>query len=157
MMKEKMIKAHLAAAEIYASLSSAVRLKVGCILVKDNRVISIGYNGTPSGWDNTCEDTVTNWHETYLDEGSTVFEIASHEYKTKPEVIHAEANAISKLARSAESGEGSSAFITHSPCIECSKLLYGAGVKNVFYKTRYRSDEGVEFLRKCNIEVKQIE
>lgn len=156
-MKEKMIKAHLAAAGIYAELSTAKKLKVGCILVKDNRVISIGYNGTPSGWDNTCENKETTWHETYLDEGSTIIEMATVKYKTKPEVIHAEANAISKLARSTESGEGASAFITHSPCIECSKLLFGAGVKNVFYKTKYRSDEGVEFLRKCNIEVKQIE
>lgn len=157
MMKEKMIRAHLAAAGIYAELSTAKKLKVGCILVKDNRVISIGYNGTPAGWDNDCETEETTWHETYLDEGSTIIDLGEVKYVTKPEVIHAEANAISKLARSNESGLGAYAFITHAPCIECSKLLYGAGITHVFYKTQYRSVDGIDFLEKCNIQVKKIE
>ena len=135
MMKEKMVKAHMAVAEEYAKLSTAQRLKVGCIIVKDNRVISIGYNGTPAGWSNVCED---------------------ENDKTKPEVIHAEANAISKLARSNESGEGSVAFITHAPCMDCAKLLYGAGINYVYYRTQYRDENGINFLRSCGITVEQV-
>ena len=131
-------------AEIYAALSSAVRLKVGAIVVKDNRVISIGYNGTPAGWDNTCEEVVVR------------YENGKEEIKTKPEVIHAEANAIAKLARTTESGLDASMFITHAPCMECAKLIYGAGINKVFYKYTYRENTGIEFLKKCNIEVEQV-
>ena len=131
-------------AEIYAALSSAVRLKVGAIVVKDNRVISIGYNGTPAGWDNTCEEVVVR------------YENGKEDTKTKPEVIHAEANAIAKLARTTESGLDASMFITHAPCMECAKLIYGAGINKVFYKHTYRENTGIEFLKKCNIEVEQV-
>ncbi len=131
-------------AETYAALSSAVRLKVGAIVVKDNRVISIGYNGTPAGWDNTCEEVVVR------------YENGKEEIKTKPEVIHAEANAIAKLARTTESGLDASMFITHAPCMECAKLIYGAGINKVFYKHTYRENTGIEFLKKCNIEVEQV-
>lgn len=127
-----MIKAHLQVAETYASLSKAKRLKVGAIVVKDNRVISIGYNGTPSGWDNNCEDEF---------------------FKTKPEVIHAEANAIAKLARSSESGLNADMFITHAPCIDCAKLIFTAGIKSVYYRNQYRNTDGLEFLSKCGVEV----
>ena len=130
-------------AETYAALSSAVRLKVGAIVVKDNRVISIGYNGTPAGWDNACENHI------YIDDLHV-------ELKTKPEVIHAEANAIAKLARTSESGLDASMFITHAPCMECAKLIYGAGINKVFYKHTYRENTGIEFLKKCNIEVEQV-
>lgn len=123
------------AAEVFAELSHAKRLQVGAIVVKDDRIISIGYNGTPSGWDNICED---------------------QENKTKPEVIHAEANAISKLAKSQESGDNSFMFITHAPCIECSKLIYTSGIKKVYFKNVYRDDSGLKFLQKCNVEVEQI-
>jgi len=134
-MNKRMIEAHMEVAETYAKLSYAKRLQVGAIIVKDSRVISIGYNGTPSGWDNTCED---------------------ENNKTKPEVIHAEANAIAKLARSSEAGENTTMFVTHAPCIECAKLIFGAGIKNLFYKTPYRDNSGVNFLTLCGVEVDQV-
>lgn len=142
-MKQNIIYAHMKVAETYAALSSAVRLKVGAIVVKDNRVISIGYNGTPAGWDNACENHI------YIDDLHV-------ELKTKPEVIHAEANAIAKLARTTESGLDASMFITHAPCMDCAKLIYGAGINKVFYKHTYRENTGIEFLKKCNIEVEQV-
>ena len=117
-------------AETVSKMSYAKRLQVGAIVVKDNRIISIGYNGTPSGWDNNCED---------------------ENNKTKPEVIHAEANSIMKLASSNESGKGSVMFLTHAPCIDCAKLIYGSGIAQVFYKNEYRDQSGVEFLKKCNV------
>ena len=128
-------------AERFAQLSSAVRLQVGAVVVKDNRIISIGYNGTPSGWDNLCEDLVQLSDDTLVT-------------KTKAEVIHAEANAITKLARSNESGVGSSMFITHAPCVDCAKLIYGAGINTVYYRDSYRNDDGIDFLQKCNVDVK---
>lgn len=134
-MKEKFIQAHLDVAEIYSKLSYAKRLKVGAIVVKDSRVISIGYNGTPSGWDNNCED---------------------NENKTKPEVIHAEANAIAKLAKTTESGLEAEMFITHAPCIECAKLIFAAGIKSVYFKNFYRETNGIDFLKKCNVEVIKV-
>ena len=133
-MKPKHIRAHMKAAYAYAECSTAERLNVGCVLVKDHRIISIGYNGMPSGWTNICEDD---------------------ENHTKPEVIHAEANAVAKLARSNESGEGSVAFITHAPCLSCAKMLYSAGVCAVIYSQGYRKTEGIDFLVKCGIPVSQ--
>ena len=129
-------------AENYASLSHALRLKVGAIIVKDSRVISIGYNGTPAGWDNNCE---------YMREDDVGIS-----YVTKPEVIHAEANAISKLARSNESGENADMFITHAPCLECAKMIFSSGIRNVYYKDLYRSSAGLEFLQKCGVGTEQI-
>ena len=117
-------------AETVSKMSYAKRLQVGAIVVKSNRIISIGFNGTPSGWDNNCED---------------------ENNKTKPEVIHAEANLIMKLARSNESGMGSVMFLTHAPCIDCAKLIYGSGITQVYYKHKYRDQSGVEFLKKCNV------
>ena len=134
-MKPKHRYAHMRAAYAYAMCSTAQRLKVGCVLVKDHRIISIGYNGTPSGWSNDCEDDDNH---------------------TKPEVIHAEANAVAKLARSNESGEGSVAFITHAPCLSCAKMLYSAGVIEVVYAHPYKSKEGIQFLEKCGIKVSQL-
>jgi dCMP deaminase len=144
-MKQKFIDAYMDVAERFAKLSSAKRLNVGAIVVKDDRIISIGYNGMPSGWDNVCE------YETMGDLGSL-----EKELKTKPEVLHAESNAIAKLARSSESGEGASIFITHSPCIDCAKLIYQSGITTVYYKNEYRSTQGVEFLLKSNIEVNKV-
>ena len=123
------------AAHIYAKCSTALRLNVGALIVKDDRIISIGYNGMPSGWDNVCED---------------------ENNKSRPEVLHAESNAIAKLARSSESGEGSSIFITHSPCLDCAKMIYQSGIKQVYYSHEYRSTDGVDFLKKCNITVEQL-
>ena len=159
----KHLQAHMEAAHVYAKLSSAVRLKVGALIIKDNRIISIGYNGMPSGWDNTCENTEyvgSNEQIPSPDEmkrlGFTGTDKGWYRLKTKPEVIHAEANAIAKLARTTESGLDASMFITHAPCMECAKLIYGAGINKVFYKHTYRENTGIEFLKKCNIEVEQV-
>jgi dCMP deaminase len=134
-MKQKFINYYMAIAKRTAELSSAKRLQVGSIIVKNDRIVSIGYNGTPSGWTNECED---------------------ESFKTKPEVIHAEANAIAKLAKSTESGEGAVMFLTHAPCMDCAKQIYTAGIRKVFFDTQYRSMDGVVFLNKCNVEVEQI-
>ena len=143
-MKQKFLKAFMQTAKTFAELSHARRLHVGAIVVKDDRIISIGYNGMPAGWDNDCENLVG------YDRGEPVL-------KTKPEVLHAETNAISKLARSSESGEGATMFITHSPCIECAKLIYQSGINKVYYGQQYRDDQGVKFLEKCNIEIQQLD
>jgi dCMP deaminase len=144
------------AAEGYAKLSYAKRLKVGAIITKDDRVISIGYNGTPAGWDNDCEDVIRETFTYVIDKGGEEYEGANNSLKTKPEVIHAESNAIGKLARSSESGDGATMYITHAPCFDCAKLIHVAGIKKVFYREAYRSTEGIEFLNKSNIEVEKI-
>jgi dCMP deaminase len=143
-MKQKWIDAFMDTAARFAELSSAKRLQVGAVVVKDNRIISIGYNGMPSGWTNMCEEYV------HLSDDTLV-------QKTKDEVIHAEANAILKLARDGESGNGASLFCTHAPCVHCAKLIYGAGISSVYYRTSYRDEIGIDFLNKCNIEVKKYE
>ena len=122
-------------AESVASMSSCVRLKVGCLVVTENDTIVIGYNGTPSGWDNVCEteDNVT------------------HDY-----VLHAEANAISKFASSTESSRGSTVFVTHVPCIHCAKLIAQAKVKAVYYLNDYRDEAGKKHLIKCGIHIERI-
>lgn len=157
-MKEKWISAFMDTAARFADLSSAVRLKVGAVVVKDNRIISIGYNGTPAGWDNTCEEKFYcedgDWSEQLLPKDANQW--MRYKLKTKPEVIHAEANAISKLARSSESGLGGDIFITHAPCVDCAKLIYGAGIKKVYYRQSYRNDDGLDFLTKCGIETKKV-
>jgi dCMP deaminase len=129
-------------AERFAQLSSAMRLKVGAVVVKDNRIISIGYNGMPAGWTNECENVVQLSDDTVV-------------LKTKDEVIHAEANAILKLARDGESGNGSSLFCTHAPCVHCAKLIYGAGISSVYYRESYRDNDGIEFLLKCKINIQK--
>jgi len=138
-MKHKLIKAYMDTAEVFAELSHARRLHVGAIVVKDDRIISIGYNGMPAGWDNDCEDVL---------EDRTL--------KTKPEVLHAETNAIAKLAKSTESGLGATMFITHAPCLDCAKLIYQSGINSVYYRTSYRDDNGVEFLKNSGIGVAQV-
>lgn len=120
-------------------LSSAKRLQVGAIVVKDDRVISMGYNGTPSGWDNVCEEII---------DGKLV---------TKPETLHAETNAIAKLAKSSESGDGASLFVTHAPCMNCAKLIYQSGIKEVYFKYDYRDTSGKDFLKRSGIYVERID
>jgi len=143
-MKQKFIDAHMRAAEVYAQLSSAKRLQVGCVVVKDNTIIGIGYNGMPAGWDNNCEYEIQ-----YPDaEGVTL--------KTKPEVMHAETNSISKIARSTNSSDGAALFVTHAPCLDCAKIIHQAGINSVYYRNTYRSTDGIEFLEKCNINVKKV-
>jgi|TARA_R110001592_G_scaffold83672_7_gene247794 dCMP deaminase len=140
-MKKKFIKTYMDVAESFAKLSSAVRLQVGAIVVKDDRIISIGYNGMPTGWDNCCEDIIRT------------DEVGFQVTKTKAEVLHAETNAIAKLAKSSESGLGATMFVTHSPCIECAKLIYQSGISTVYYKNNYRSDDGINFLIKSKVRV----
>ena len=148
--------AHLEVAEVYARLSKARRLKVGAIIVKDNRVISIGYNGTPSGWDNNCEEEISITEDCFIDNGAPSHPFTTIHLKTKPEVIHAESNAIAKLARSNESGLDSTMYITHAPCFECAKLIYTAGIKKVYFRNHYKSEDGINFLKKCNVEVEKL-
>jgi len=148
-MKQKFIDAYMDVAERFSKLSSAKRLNVGAIVVKDDRIISIGYNGMPTGWDNTCEE------EVLVDYGNRVSD-AKYELKSKPEVLHAESNAIAKLARSSESGEGASIFITHAPCIDCAKLIYQSGIAAVYYKTEYRSTQGIDFLHRSDVQVVKV-
>ena len=143
-MKQKFIDAHMKVAETYSQLSSAVRLKVGAIVVKDNRVISIGYNGTPAGWDNCCEEVI----EQHEDGGQVL--------KTRPELLHAETNAIAKLARSNESGLGAILSVTHAPCLDCAKLVYQSGINSVYYRNTYRSDDGIHFLEKAGVHVEKV-
>jgi len=138
-MKQKFIQAYMEVAKTFANLSSAKRLQVGAIVVKDDRIISIGYNGMPSGWDNRCE---------YVQEDGTL--------KSNPEVLHAETNSIARLARSPESGEGATIFITHAPCLDCAKLIYQSGISTVYYETESRATEGVEFLKKSGIAVLKV-
>jgi len=127
---------YLRMAAIWAENSYCKRRQVGALVVKDNRIISDGYNGTPSGFENICED------ENNL---------------TKPYVLHAEANAITKLARSHNSSDGATIYITASPCIECSKLLIQAGIRRVVYGEKYRLEDGLNLLRKAGIETEYIE
>lgn len=129
-MKIKHIFAHMKAAHTYADLSYCERLKVGCIIVKDDKVISIGYNGTPPGWENVCE----------CENGIS-----------KPEVLHAEANAISKLASSNESCNGAVIFCTAAPCVECAKLIVQSKAKEVYFGTFYKNTDGLDFLNKSGI------
>jgi len=139
-MKEKFKQVYMRTAQTFAELSHAQRLKVGCIIVKDDRIISIGYNGMPAGWSNICEDV--------LEDGSL---------KTKPEVLHAESNAIAKLAKSNESGEDAILFVTHSPCLECAKLIYQSGIKQVYYQHLYRDESGIQFLKLSNVNAIHID
>jgi dCMP deaminase len=147
-LNSKHIHAHMKSAFNYADCSTAEKLKVGCVLVKDDRIISIGYNGMPPGWSNTCE-TLSFFNEFGK-------QLPSQVLVTKPEVLHAEENAITKLARSNESGEGATAFITHAPCLSCAKLLYSSGIIEVYYVHEYRDTAGIYFLKQCKIGVNQF-
>jgi dCMP deaminase len=160
--KQKFIDLYMDWAKRCAELSHARRLHVGAVIVKDDTVISYGYNGMPSGWDNDCENTVF-----VLDEESMGTDMISLGYsrtengnwvklKTKPEVLHAESNAIAKLAKSSNSGLGSTIFVTHSPCMECAKLIAQSGISSVYYNENYRDDAGIRFLEKSGVEVTKV-
>ena len=129
-------------AELTASLSYAKRLQVGALIVKGNRIVGTGYNGMPTDWDNVCEEVVppNEWVE---------FE----QLKTKPEVLHAETNAIAKVAQSTESSEGSTMFCTHAPCVDCAKLIYQSGIATLYFKHEYRDDAGLKFLKLSGVNV----
>lgn len=127
---------YLRMARIWAENSYCVRRKVGALIVKDKMIISDGYNGTPSGFENICED---------------------ENGKTKSYVLHAEANAITKIARSNNSSDGATMYVTASPCIECAKLIIQAGIKRVVYSEKYRLEDGLDLLRRAGIEVVYLE
>jgi dCMP deaminase len=142
-MKQKYIDLYMDWARRTAELSHARRLQVGAVIVKDDTVISYGYNGMPAGWDNNCED------EVYQQDGTAGL-------KTKLEVLHAESNAIAKLAKSTNSGLDADIFITHAPCLDCAKLIYQAGIRRVYFGQAYRDNAGIEFLEKSGITVNKL-
>ena len=133
---EKFDHSYLQMASIWAQNSYCKRRKVGALLVKDRMIISDGYNGTPSGFENICEDA---------------------DDITKPYVLHAEANSITKVAKSGNSSEGATLYVTAAPCLECAKLIIQAGITRVVYRDEYRLTDGVDLLRKAGIEVEQVE
>jgi dCMP deaminase len=153
-----------------AQMSHAKRLQVGAVIVKDDTVISYGYNGMPAGWDNNCEDRVWDsgaggWLDPEEFDARYPYE-AWHEQagrnvryglKTKPEVLHAESNAIAKLAKSHNSGVGADLFVTHSPCIDCAKLILQSGVRRVYFGQHYRSNDGITFLKQSGIDVNKLD
>jgi dCMP deaminase len=136
--------------ERIAQMSVAQRLQVGSLIVKDDNILSYGWNGTPRGWDNECEYTVPE----LIDVESRT--ITPSQLKTKPEVLHAEMNCISKVAKSTLSSEGSTMFCTHAPCIDCAKFIYQSGISSVYYKNDYRSTQGLDFLTKSGVKVNKI-
>ena len=135
-------------AKCWSQLSYAKRKKVGCLIVKNGAIISDGYNGTPSGFDNICE--YNNFILT--NNGNSVKE----NIITKPEVLHAESNAISKLAKSTQSSDGATLYATCSPCLDCAKLIIQCGIIRVVYSEQYRIDDGLKLLKKANIELKYL-
>lgn len=130
--QQELDKRYMRMATIWAENSYCKRRQVGALIVKDKMIISDGYNGTPSGFENICED---------------------ENDVTKPYVLHAEANAITKIARSSNSSEGATMYVTASPCIECAKLIIQAGIRRVVYSEKYRLEDGLDLLRKANVEV----
>lgn len=163
-MKKKYIDYFMQVAELTAQLSKATRLKVGSVIVKDNRIISCGYNGLPPGFDDSLIEfelkiSPEYYHDlSHGDRSRFVYDSKRNFYvglKTNESVIHAEQNAIARLASSHESGIESVMFCTHSPCHNCSKIIYSSGIKELYYKTNYRSNDGLKFLSECGINVIQ--
>jgi dCMP deaminase len=150
-MKTKYQQLYMDWAHRAAELSHARRLKVGAVIVKDDVVI-YGYNGMPAGWDNNCEE-----HPKVVNKQTYAIEEDTTRLVTRPEVLHAESNAIAKLAKSPNVGNGADLFVTHSPCIHCAKLIFQSGIRRVFYGANYRDDAGIQFLRSSGITVTQIE
>ena len=134
-MQRKLDETYMEMAQSWGKLSKANRKQVGALIVKNNQIISDGFNGTPTGFDNTCEDV---------------------DGKTKREVIHAESNALMKLARSSQSPEGATLYITLSPCFDCAKLIHQAGILRVVYKERYTDGSGIFFLRQLGVNVIEL-
>ena len=141
-LKDRWIQYYVKIAKETALLSTAKKLQVGCVIVRDNRILSIGYNGTPSGWDNDCEEVI-KWPN-----GDIKF------LTTQPETLHAEANCLMTLCQSTASSKGATLFVTPTPCIECAKLIYQAGISQVYYINQYDATKGCgqEFLEKAGIE-----
>jgi dCMP deaminase len=168
-MKQKFKDLYMAWAARTAELSHARRLQVGAVIVKDDSVISYGYNGMPAGWDNDCENKIWDkgaggwispeeFDEQYPYEGwhEDAQRDVRYGLKTKPEVLHAESNSIAKLAKSTNSGMGATMFVTHAPCMECAKLIYQSGIGHVLYRDSYRDTSGVAFLEKSGVKIEQV-
>ena len=134
--QKKFDNAYMRMANVWAELSHCKRKKVGALIVKDRKIISDGYNGTPTGFENQCEDD---------------------ENQTKWYVLHAEANAILKIAASTQSCDGATLYVTMSPCRECSKLIHQAGIRRVVYKQGYSDTSGIDFLKSAGVEIEQLE
>ena len=148
-------------AYVFANLSKAKRRKVGCIIVKDGQVISNGFNGTPSGFNNRCEVKLSTYDErdTYYEKDEWIYNHLDKKYtrlKTKPEVLHAESNALMKIARSTNSSIGSTMYLTCSPCFECAKLIIQSGIARLVYKEDYRKEDGIDLLRLTDIIIEKI-
>lgn len=145
-----------------AKLSYAERRRVGCIIVKDEQIVSFGYNGTPHGFDNKCEEDQIRYYENpdhaevLIDKGYTCDNGCCTKVVTKPEVLHAESNAITKLAKSTMTSDDADLYTTTAPCFDCSKLIIQAGIKRVFYSEDYRDMSGVDLLKKAGIEVNEV-
>lgn len=154
-------------AERTSKLSSAIRRQVGAVIVKENRILSYGYNGMPTGWTNECEykDYMSGDAGGWLDPDEIYERWPFEEYDkelesnrryrlvTKDEVLHAESNTIAKVSGSTESSEGATLFVTTAPCIHCAKMIFQSGIKSVFYRDTYRDDAGIDFLQKGGVSV----
>lgn len=153
----------MAMAKIWATNSHAIRSKVGALIVKDNVIISDGFNGTPHGFSNRCECVKCRLYKNrnecsrYLYDDESCINCQETYLETLPIVIHAECNAITKLAKSTQSSDGSTLYVTLSPCMECAKLIIQAGIKRVVYAEKYHDDEGLELLRQAGIEIEQLQ
>ena len=159
-MKQKFIDYYMDVAERTAKLSSAIRRQVGAVIVKENRILSYGYNGMPTGWTNECEykeDMPGDNRDGQLypleEYDKDVESNRRFRLVTKYEVLHAESNAIAKVSGSTESSEDATLFVTTAPCIHCAKMIFQSGIKSVFYRDTYRDDAGVEFLQKGGVSV----
>lgn len=175
-MKQKYIDYYMDVAERTGKLSHAIRRQVGAVIVKDNRILSYGYNGMPTGWDNECEykdymsmdaggwldpeEIHERWPFTeeqtrFTESGEPWTYTARYKLVTKDEVLHAESNAIAKVSGSTESSEDATMFCTTAPCIHCAKMIFQSGIKNVYYRDTYRDSKGLDFLSKSGVNVNQ--
>jgi dCMP deaminase len=171
--KQKFINYYMKVADLTSTLSYAKRLKVGAVIVKDDSVISYGYNGMPSGWDNNCEtfeymsrdaggwldpeEIYERWPFVEDDIDPDLGYARRYRLKTKDEVLHAESNALMKVSASTESSEGATMFCTHAPCINCAKLIYQSGINSLYYRNTYRDTSGIEFLESSGVSVTKYE
>lgn len=169
-MKRKFVKYYMTLAQETAKLSTAKRLQVGSVIVRDHKILATGYNGTPSGWNNNCEkvewcsgggwlspdEIEEGWpyEGTYLDADGNEMR-GRYRLITLPEVLHSESNALMKIARSTESSVGATMFCTVAPCLQCAKLIYQSGITKLYYRDTYRETDGVSFLRKGGVDVEQ--
>lgn len=169
-MKQKYIDYYMDVAERTGKLSHAIRRQVGAVIVKDNRILSYGYNGMPTGWDNECEtkEYMNAAKAGFLSDLEKIEQFPNEEYVeevqamrryrlvTKDEVLHAEMNCLMKVAQGTESSQHATLFTTDAPCIHCAKAIYQAGISEVVYKKVYRTDEGLHFLEKCGVKLTKL-